>query len=186
MIIYRGGDNVKTAVSVSKTFSIIGLIIHAFYYIFTMIGLICYFAETTGSAPSEYGVQRSGAYWIFTMLIAAAALFFYLISVTFGIVTEKKLIYFVKLILVIAAIPLYIFVGAASGVSNFIIWNVFFLIIFIVHLIPVITYFKNRTKQKVKREKRQEYVVQTSPLPFEGRSAPDAPSPSDTSGVEQV
>lgn len=152
----------KKAVSAGKAFGVMGLLTHLVYCVLTIIELYFYFSG------SEEGIRRSGAVWTFAVIIVPICLFFYLISVTFGIMTEEKMIYIVKLILVLAAIPMYIFIGGASGVADFIIWNVFFLILFVVHLVPLIIEFKQ--KRRYKR------VVQTSPLPLQGRSEPEAAS----------
>ncbi|MBO4216983.1 MAG: hypothetical protein J5940_03475 [Clostridia bacterium] len=147
----------KTSASVSKTFNTMGLVVHIVYFVLAIISLCCYYTQ---SPPAEGGLPLAFRWWFWSTIVAAVCIFFYLIGAVSGIIAKRDTLEKIKLVIVVGAIPMWGF-----GVGHFVVWNVFFVILFAVELIPLIIEFKKKN--------RKQYVVQTSPLPVQEYYAAD-------------
>ena len=91
-----------------------------------------------GEAPSEFGVTRSFAYWVYSIIFALISMVFYFIDAIRAIARIFKgvnsLFNFIVAILFIGAIPLVITIGGSPRIANIIIWFSYYVLIFILEI----------------------------------------------------
>ena len=127
----------------SKTFGIIAVIISA-----VSIGLIIlsFFVET----PTDQGVSRGFACWIFSVIVAFFSVLFYVID---GVVCLVKVFTkidpvfnLVSALLYIGSVPMALFVAAA--LNSTVIWYVYYLGIFVLEIVDIAKHMKFQRKEK--------------------------------------
>ena len=128
----------RTYVSGNKFLLWIGLILHLVYYALTVTALLTY------GDHSDYGLGTSGGLWIYAIIVAVPVILNYLTEGVLAVIRRRSAFNVIKLILVAALVPLFIFCGMASGVVRFVIWNVVFLAAFVVEIISL---FKDNFKK---------------------------------------
>lgn len=127
----------------SKTFGMIAVIISA-----VSIGLIIlsFFVET----PTDQGVSRGFACWIFSVIVAFFSVLFYVID---GVVCLVKVFTkidpvfnLVSALLYIGSVPMALFVAAA--LNSTVIWYVYYLGIFVLEIVDIAKHMKFQRKEK--------------------------------------
>ena len=127
----------------SKTFGIIAVIISA-----VSIGLIIlsFFVE----APTDQGVSRGFACWIFSVIVAFFSVLFYVID---GVVCLVKaftkidpIFHLISALLYIGFVPMALFVGAAF--NSTVIWYVYYLGIFVLEIVDIAKHMKFQRKER--------------------------------------
>lgn len=112
----------------------IGLLFHVIYYVFALLSLGDY--EYVG-----YGVSRNFAFWIYAMVMAVPVVILYCIAALRKYLKHKTRGGAWMLAVIAVSVPLFVFVGAAAGVVQSIVWNAYFLILLI---LQVISFFSPR------------------------------------------
>lgn len=91
-----------------------------------------------GEAPSEFGVTRSFACWVYSIIFALISMVFYFIDAIRAIARMFKgvnpLFNFIVALLFIGAIPLLVTVGCGLGNANIIIWFSYYVLIFLLEI----------------------------------------------------
>ena len=108
----------------------IGFILHIIYYIFAILSLGDF--EYSG-----YGIGQAFAFWIYAMIISIPVVIIYLIEGIKTFLICRNLFNFLKLIVVIILIPLFLFIGSSAGVVESVIWNLYFCIVFVIQFISL-------------------------------------------------
>ena len=128
----KGLDGIK------KLVTFIGLAAHVLYYVLALLSLGDY--EYSG-----HGMGRAFGYWILAMLVAVIVIAVYFSEAMYSVITHVCAFNVLKLLLVLAAVPLWVYIGCAVGVRNSIIWNTFFAILFGLEILSL--FVKDRLKQ---------------------------------------
>lgn len=119
-----------------KLFRLIGIILNLLSF---ALVIAAYFASLN-EVPVNYGISRSFALWIYSVIIAIFSLAFYVFDTVMRIKNVGKnlprSLNTILTILVIGAIPMVYFVGGGLGI-NIVIWNAYYLALFIVEGISV-------------------------------------------------
>ena len=79
------------------------------------------------------------------MLVAVIVIAVYFSEAMYSVITHVCAFNVLKLLLVLAAVPLWVYIGCAVGVRNSIIWNTFFAILFGLEILSL--FVKDRLKQ---------------------------------------
>lgn len=109
-----------------KSLLIISLVLHIVYYIVVVLSLGDY--EYVG------GVGMAFKLWIYAMLFAPLCLLSHLVQSVVELLFHKNTVGVIKLVLIVIGFPLFFIFGMKSGVISSIIWNVYFLFIFIIQI----------------------------------------------------
>ncbi len=99
-----------------------------------------------GEAPPEeiFGVTRSFAFWVYSIIFALISMVFYFIDAVRAIARMLKgmnpLFNFFVALLFIGAIPLLVIVGAGLGTANIIVWFSYYVLIFAMEIRSIFKY----------------------------------------------
>ena len=143
----------RTYVSGNKFLLWIGLILHLVYYALTVTALLTY------GDHSDYGLGTSGGLWIYAIIVAVPVILNYLTEGVLAVIRRRSAFNVIKLILVAALVPLFIFCGTVSGVVRFVIWNAFFLAAFVVEIISLFKTPAPKSDDAVRQEVSQNYLT---------------------------
>ncbi|MBO7519223.1 MAG: hypothetical protein J6T73_00450, partial [Clostridia bacterium] len=113
-----------------KTLVIIGLSFHIVYYIFAILSLGNYGYTGTGNSPNFQ-------FWIYAMIISLPCVILYTIDAVKSLVKQRTPFIFARSFYIFSAIPLLVFIGATLGVTESIIWNIYFGVLFILELVSL-------------------------------------------------
>ena len=134
--------------TLTKSAAIIAMIISliSFYLVITA------FVVSANEPPVEDGVSRSFAFWVFSVIVACASMIFYFIDAIFSIVKIFMKIHpkfnTILSIMLIAAIPMVIYVGGGLGINIFI-WNAYYLAIFILEIVSIVKHIKMKSSSNI-------------------------------------
>ncbi len=141
----------RTYVSGNKFLLWIGLLLHLVYYMLIAMYLYNYFSYL-GTPRYDY------AYWIYAVIIAVPIVLNYLAEGILSVTRRISVFNIIKLVLVVALVPLWIFCGSAGGIVEFIIWNAVFLAAFIIGIISLFKTPAPENSAAVEREVYQNYM----------------------------
>ncbi|MBQ6552459.1 MAG: hypothetical protein IJL83_02450 [Clostridia bacterium] len=142
----------RTYVSGNKFLLWIGLILHLVYYALTVTALLTY------GDHSDYGLGTSGGLWIYAIIVAIPVILNYLTEGVLAVIRRRSAFNVIKLILVVALVPLWIFCGNAGGIVEFIIWNAVFLAAFVIEIISLFKTPAPENSAAVVQEVSQNYM----------------------------
>lgn len=114
-----------------KYIPLFGIGLHTVCFVFAVLSLGDY--EYAG-----YGVGRAFAFWIYSMLIAVPCIAVYFVDAILSLKDKKSAIGIAKLIFLILAVLIFLFIGARAELLCFAIWNIFFMGLFIFEIISFI------------------------------------------------
>ena len=103
------------------------LITQAVYYVLFSLSMFDYGYSGEGKGPAFL-------IWIISLLPAFISIVFHILGAVLNISREQKLVPIIYLILAILAIPLLITVGTSASTVDTIIWNTYYLILFLISL----------------------------------------------------
>lgn len=142
----------RTYVSGNKLLLWIGLILHLVYYALTVTALV-YYGDYSG-----YGLGTSGGLWIYAIIVAIPVILNYFAEGVLSVTRRISAFNIIKLVLVVALVPLWIFCGSAGGIVEFIIWNAVFLAAFVIEIISLFKTPAPENSDAVVREVSQNYM----------------------------
>ena len=108
-----------------KVFTITGLALHFIYYVFAILSL------------GNYNSNQAFEFWVFAMIISFPCLAVYLIDAIKSFSSNKNGFNIFKLLLVLLAVLMCLFIGCTLTVMCSIIWNTYFTILFLVQIISL-------------------------------------------------
>lgn len=135
-----------------KILTIIGLLLHIIYYVFAILSLGDY--EYSG-----YGHGTAFAYWVYAMAISILIIIIYIAESIISLINSQRTFNIIKLIVVIALVPLVYYVGGTADTVCSIIWNIYFTVVFILEIISL--FIKNNNNDNVNLF---EHIIKTRPL----------------------
>ena len=104
--------------------------------------------------PVDFGINKSFGLWIFSMIVALFSLLLYVIDAILSVIKAFMRIHprfnAVLAILLIAAIPMAILLGGSPGIGN-LIWNIYYVGIFILEIVSIVKHVKMELHQKATR-----------------------------------
>ena len=129
-----------------------GLILHLTYYAL-VITAWAYYGDYSG-----YGLGRSGGLWIYAVIVAIPVILNYLAEGILAVRQRRSVFNIIKLMLVVALVPLWIFCGQVGGIAEFIIWNTVFMAVFVIEIISLFKCHVPKNGAAVSREVSQNYM----------------------------
>ena len=114
----------------SKKSLLPALISQAIYYILLILSLFQY-----GYQGQGYGLAF--VFWIIGFLVAFLSILLHIFGAVFNITHKKGILSIAYLILAILAIPLLFTIGASASITEIILWNTYFGILFAISLFCV-------------------------------------------------
>ena len=124
-----------------KIFAVIGLILHIVSYVLAVNSLLIV------QGYKEVKMLNDFHFWVYAIAIAGVAILFYFGDALLALITSRKAINIIKMILVIAAVPMWIEFGGAPYTTELIVWNVFFAVMFIFELVTLFIKWKKPEKE---------------------------------------
>lgn len=126
--------------------AIIAMIISLFSFGLMIASLVALFIDT----PTEHAHGGAFGFWVFGVIVALFSLIFYFIDAVLSIIKACMKIHpifnSVLAVMLIAAIPMAIFVGGGLGI-NIYIWNAYHLAIFILEIVSIVKHVKLNSHQ---------------------------------------
>ena len=104
--------------------------------------------------PVDFGINKSFGLWIFSMIVALFSLLLYVVDAILSVIKAFMRIHprfnAALAILLIAAIPMAILLGGSPGIGN-LIWNIYYVGIFILEIVSIVKHVKIELHQKAAR-----------------------------------
>ncbi len=132
--------------TVTKYPAIIAMIISLLSFGLMIASLVALFIDT----PTEHAHGGAFGFWLCGVIVALFSLIFYFIDAVLSIIKACMKIHpifnSVLAVMLIAAIPMAIFVGGGLGI-NIYIWNAYHLAIFILEIVSIVKHVKLNSHQ---------------------------------------
>ena len=113
--------------------------------IFSFMFLAISFIASITEASSEVGAYKSFAPWVYSIIIAVISVIFYTVDAVFSIIKIFKKIHpvfnSILALILIAAIPMVIYVGGSLGINVYI-WFSYYLLMFALEIVSIIKHIK--------------------------------------------
>ncbi len=110
--------------------TISGLGLQVVYYILAVLSLCNY--EYSG-----HGIGKAFAFWIYAMLTASLCVLIYCVEAVYTQQKDKSRFHTIKLVSVILAIPLLVFIGMTAAPVCSVIWNIYFIGLFLLEIVSL-------------------------------------------------
>ena len=121
----------------NRKFAFIGMTFHIIYFVFAVLSLGDY--EYSG-----HGVGKAFAYWIYAIIFAFPTVAFYLVDAITTFIKRKRTFNIIKLVVMSLLIPA-LSIGTSAGVKQSIIWNTYFISVFVFQFISL--FIKQKQKE---------------------------------------